>query len=125
MISPRKSREGRSAPESVRTVMTGANAYNDEVGHALIRAVGLCPPGTYVTLDDKTLAIVVRRSERSNQPHVAVVTSPDGQVLPYPRLHRTIDGPPAILAALASSVVRLRLNHHMVLQLGARALRPN
>ena len=125
MISPRTSREGRSAPESVRTVMTGANAYNDEVGHALIRAVGLCPPGTYVTLDDKTLAIVVRRSERSNQPHVAVVTSPDGQVLPYPRLHRTIDGPPAILAALASSVVRLRLNHHMVLQLGARALRPN
>jgi len=124
MISPRKSREGRSAPESVRTVMTGANAYNDEVGHALIRAVGLCPPGTFVTLDDKTLAIVVRRSDRPNQPHVAVVTTPDGQILAYPRLHRATDGPPAIMAALTTSVVRLRLNHHLILQLGARVLRP-
>lgn len=124
MISPRKSREGRSAPESVRTVMTGANAYNDEVGHALIRAVGLCPPGTFVTLDDKTLAIVVRRSDRPNQPHVAVVTTADGQILPYPRLHRSTDGPPNIMAALTNSVVRLRLNHHMILQLGARVLRP-
>ena len=86
--------------------------------------MGLCPPGTYVTLDDKTLAIVVRRSDRANQPHLAVVTTPDGQILPYPRLHRSTDGPPSILAALATSVVRLRLNHHMILQLGARALRP-
>jgi hypothetical protein len=121
MISPRKSREGRSATESVRTIMTGANAYNDEVGHALVRAVGLCPPGTYVRLEDNTLAIVMRRSARANQPHVAVVTGPDGQVLPQPRLHRTMNGRPAIQAALASALVRLRLNHHLILQLGAHA----
>lgn len=121
MISPRKSREGRSATESVRTIMTGANAYNDEVGHAMVRAVGLCPPGTYVRLEDNTLAIVMRRSSRPNQPHVAVVTGPDGQVLAQPRLHRTMNGRPAIQAALSSSVVRLRLNHHLILQLGAHA----
>jgi hypothetical protein len=122
MISPRKSREGRSATESVRTIMTGANAYNDEVGHALVRAVGLCPPGTYVRLEDNTLAVVMRRSARPNLPHVAVVTGADGQVLPQPRLHRTINGRPAIQAALATSVVRLRLNHHLILQLGARSM---
>lgn len=121
MISPRKSREGRSTTESVRTIMTGANAYNDEVGHALVRAVGLCPPGTYVRLEDNTLAVVMRRSARPNLPHVAVVTGPDGQVLPQPRLHRTINGRPVIQAALATSVVRLRLNHHLILQLGAEA----
>jgi HD-GYP domain-containing protein (c-di-GMP phosphodiesterase class II) len=121
MISPRKSREGRSATESVRTVMTGANAYNDEVGHALVRAVGLCPPGTYVRLEDKSLAIVIRRSVRANQPHVAIVTNGEGQPLPQPRLHSTMNGRPSIQAALATSVVRLRLNHHMVLQLGSRA----
>ncbi|MEK9803736.1 MAG: phosphodiesterase [Curvibacter sp.] len=121
MISPRKSREGRSTTESVRTVMTGANAYNDEIGHALVRAVGLCPPGTYVRLEDNTLAIVMRRSPRPNLPHVAVVTGPDGQVLPQPRLHRTLSGRPVIQAALATSVVRLRLNHHLILQLGAHA----
>jgi len=122
MISPRKSREGRSATESVRTVMTGANAYNDEIGHALVRAVGLCPPGTYVRLEDNTLAVVMRRSAKPNLPHVAVVTGTDGQVLPQPRLHRTINGRPAIQAALSTSVVRLlRLNHHLILQLAARA----
>lgn len=121
MISPRKSREGRSTTESVRTIMTGANAYNDEIGHALVRAVGLCPPGTYVRLEDNTLAIVMRRSQRPNLPHVAVVTGADGQVLPRPRLHRTLSGRPVIQAALAASVVRLRLNHHLILQLGAHA----
>lgn len=121
MISPRKSREGRSATESVRTIMTGANAYNDEIGHALVRAVGLCPPGTYVRLEDNTLAIVMRRSVRPNLPHVAVVSGADGQVLAQPRLHRTLSGRPVIQAALASAVVRLRLNHHLILQLGAHA----
>jgi hypothetical protein len=121
MISPRKSREGRSTTESVRTIMTGVNAYNDEIGHALVRAVGLCPPGTYVRLEDNTLAIVMRRSPRPNLPHVAVVTGADGQVLPRPRLHRTLSGRPVIQAALAASVVRLRLNHHLILQLGAHA----
>lgn len=121
MISPRKSREGRSTTESVRTIMTGANAYNDEIGHALVRAVGLCPPGTYVRLEDNTLAVVMRRSVRPNLPHVAVVTGADGQVLGQPRLHRTITGRPTIQAALAASLVRLRLNHHLILQLGARA----
>ena len=121
MISPRKSREGRSATESVRSIMTGNASYNDEVGHALVRAVGLCPPGTYVRLEDSTLAVVIRRSAKPNLPHVAVVTGPNGEVLPQPRLHRTIGGRPAIQAALASAMVRLRLNHHMILQLGAYA----
>jgi HD-GYP domain-containing protein (c-di-GMP phosphodiesterase class II) len=124
MISPRKSREGRSATESLRTVMTGSNAYNDEVGHALVRAVGLCPPGTYVRLEDKSLAIVIRRSVRTNQPHVAIVTNAEGQLMPQPRLHSTMNGRPAIQAALATSMVRLRLNHHLVLQLVARAAAP-
>ncbi len=121
MISPRKSREGRSTTESVRTIMTGNAAYNDEVGHALVRAVGLCPPGTYVRLEDNTLAVVMRRSAKPNLPHVAIVTGPDGQVLPQPRLHRTLNGRPAIQAALATSLVRLRLNHHLILQLAVHA----
>lgn len=121
MISPRKSREGRSATESVRTIMTGSAAYNDEIGHALVRAVGLCPPGTYVRLEDNTLAVVMRRSAKPNLPHVAVVTGTDGQVLAQPRLHRTLNGRPAIQAALATSLVRLRLNHHLILQLAVHA----
>jgi hypothetical protein len=101
--------------------MTGKSSYNDEVGHALVRAVGLCPPGTYVRLEDSTLAVVMRRSAKPNLPFVAIVTNPAGEVLPQPLLHRTADSRPAIQAALAAALVRLRLNHHLILQLGAYA----
>lgn len=121
MISPRKSREGRSAAESARTIMTANPAYKDDVGRALVRAVGLCPPGTYVRMDNSALAVVMRRSAKPNLPHVAIVTTPSGDLLPQPQLHRTMHGRPAIQAALAASLVRLRLNHHQILQLGAYA----
>jgi HD-GYP domain-containing protein (c-di-GMP phosphodiesterase class II) len=121
MISPRKSREGRSATESVRSIMSSNAGYSDEVGHALIRAVGLCPPGTYVRLDDGSMAVVMRRSKKPNLPHVAVISNPQGETLHQPRLHRTSVSRPAIQAALAASVVRMHLNHHLILQLGIYA----
>lgn len=123
MISPRKSREGRSAPESVRRIMTGDSAYNDVISRSLVRAIGLCPPGTYVRLEDNTIAVVLRRSDKPNLPHVAVVTDSTGQVVAQPRLHSTTNGRPVIQSALAAALVRLRLNHHLILQLSAYLLR--
>jgi hypothetical protein len=122
MISPRKSREGRSTTESVRSIMSSAAPYHDAVGHALVRAVGLCPPGTYVRLEDGAIAVVVRRNSGSSQPWVAIVTDAGGTVLPRPRLHCPAQGRPAIKAALATALVRQRFNHHLVLQLGAQAV---
>jgi hypothetical protein len=121
MISPRQSREGRSATESVRSIIVNSPEKNDEVGHALVRAVGLCPPGTYVRLDNTEIAVVVRRSVKPNLPHVAIVVNDAGSLLNPPRLHRTMNGSPAIKAALAAAAVRQRLNHHLILQLGAYA----
>jgi hypothetical protein len=37
----------------------------------------------------------------------------------HPRLHQTSVGNPGIKAALAASAVGVRLNHHLILQLGA------
>lgn len=121
MISPRMSRAGRSATESARSIMANASAKSDEIGHALVRSVGLCPPGTYVRLDNDELAVVVRRSSKSNHPYVAIVARTNGELLPAPRLHSTASHAPHIRAALAASVVRVRLNHFQILQLGAYA----
>ena len=121
MISPRKTRAGRSATDSVRSIMGEADEQADEVGHALVRTVGLCPPGTYVRLDSGEVAVVMRRSTKANYPHVAIVLGETGQLLTQPRLHRTAQGTPYIRSALAASSVRVRLNHHLVLQLGAYA----
>jgi hypothetical protein len=121
MISPRKTREGRSATDSARAIITTSSEHNDEVGHALIRAVGLCPPGTYVRLDNLQVAVVMRRSSKPNLPHVAIVLNEAGTLMNPPRLHRTANGSPGIKSALAASAVRERLNHHLILQLGVYA----
>lgn len=121
MISPRRSREGRSAADSMRSFITHGPEKQDEVGQALVNVVGLCPPGTYVRLDNKEVAVVMRRSNKPNHPHVAIVFTEAGNLLKPPRLHRTAHGGPQIQAALAASAVRVRLNHHLILQLGAYA----
>ncbi len=117
MISPRKSREGRSAIDSMRAIFVNSAQQQEEVGHALARAVGLCPPGTYVRLDSSEVAVVVRRSGQPNLPHVAIVMSGNGALLHPPRLHRTANGSPRIKSALAASALRQHFNHHLILQL--------
>ena len=121
MISPRKSREGRSATDSARAIITQSIAQNDEVGHVLVRVVGVSPPGTYVRLDSQEVAVVVRRSDTPNLPILAIVTNPAGMRLNPPRLHRSASGSPGIRAAVPTSSVHDRLNHHLILQLGAYA----
>ncbi len=121
MISPRKTREGRSATDSVRAVIGESGDRGEEVGNALVRVVGLCPPGTYVRLDNGEIAVVMRRSGKPNHPHVAIVLSETGQLVGQPRLHRTTQGGPLIRSSLAASSVRARLNHHLILRLGAYA----
>ena len=121
MISPRKTREGRTATDSVRSVIGESGKWGEQVGNALVRAVGLCPPGTYVRMDNSEIAVVMRRSSKPNHPHVAIVLSKDGQRVGQPRLHRTAHGGPLIRSSLAASSVRVQLNHHLILQLGAYA----
>jgi hypothetical protein len=120
MISPRQSRTGRSTSDSIRSIVNSTTQHLDEVGHALIRVVGLYPPGTYVRMENGAIAVVMRRSRVANLPHVALVVDENGDVVPQPRLHQTARGGVGIRSALAASAVRLQLNHHLVLQLGAR-----
>jgi hypothetical protein len=124
MISPRLSRAGRSATESARAVMANSSAKSDELGHALMRVVGLCPPGTFVRMDSDELGVVLRRSARANQPYVAIVGAADGHLLATPRLHATADGAPQIRAALPASGVRAQLNHYQILALAGHAAAP-
>lgn len=121
MISPRLSRAGRSATESARAVIANSSARSDEIGHALMRVVGLCPPGTFVRMDSDELGVVLRRSLRANLPFVAIVGSAQGHILPEPRLHATSRGTPHIRAALPASTVRAQLNHYQILMLGKQA----
>jgi HD-GYP domain-containing protein (c-di-GMP phosphodiesterase class II) len=120
MISPRQSRDARSVKESARNVLENSTEYDNPVGQALVRVIGMYPPGTYVQLDDKRIAVVMRKGQLANMPDVAVVLDKAGEPIRPPQLHPTATGRPYIIDALPASVTRERLNHHLILQLGAQ-----
>ncbi|WP_051360272.1 HD-GYP domain-containing protein [Candidatus Symbiobacter mobilis] len=119
MISPRRSREGRSAEESAKYLLEQTRQSGSDVEQALVRIVGLYPPGTFVRLDNGSTAIVTRRSASLNQPDVVIVLQEGGGLLKPPLMHPTSKGSPKIQAALPSSAVQERLSHHRILQLVA------
>lgn len=121
MISPRQSRVGRSASESAQSIIHDNAANDNPVGQALVRIVGLCPPGTFVQLDNDKIAVVMRRSRQPNLPDVAIVLNDHGQQVRPPTLHHTAQGSPGIKGALPASAMQERINHHVILQLGMRA----
>ncbi len=121
LISPRKTREARNAAESLRTLSQQAR-YSDEVGQALARCVGLCPPGTYVRLDNGDIGIVLRRSEPPAPPQVASVIGADGHSL-YPPVIHPVDGGPQIRSALTRAAITLELDPRALAQLGVIAAR--
>lgn len=121
MISPRKSRAGRSATDSVRAIVGPEVDKGDEVSYTLVRSIGLCPPGTFVKLDNGDTAIVLRRSDRANHPLVASLLNSQGVHHAQPSLHHTATGKPRIQSALARSAVSLELNHRIMVRLGLYA----
>ncbi|MBS0467119.1 MAG: phosphodiesterase [Proteobacteria bacterium] len=121
MISPRKSRAGRSATDSVRAIVGQDTQARDEVGLTLVRTVGLCPPGSFVRLDNGETAIVLRRSERANFPLVASVVDARGEPQSTPQLYHTVRGQPRIQSALARSAVTVQLPHRTMVRLGLYA----
>lgn len=123
LISPRKSRAGRSATDSVRAIVGNETDLRDEVSYTLVRSIGLCPPGTFVRLDDGDIAVVLRRSDKANHPLVASVLDRNGTACRQPRLHETTSGKPHIQSALARSAVSLELNHRTMMRLGQYAAR--
>ena len=122
LISPRKSRAARSATESIRTLLARNVSQSDEVGFILVRTVGLCPPGTFVRLDNGDTAIVLRRSEQTNLPLVASLLDGTGAHFSEPHLHQTSNGKPRIQAAMARAEVKTELNHRTMVRLGLYAV---
>ncbi len=121
MISPRKSRAGRSATDSVRAIVGQEVDQRDEVSYTLVRSIGLCPPGTFVRLDNGEVAIVLRRSEKANYPLVASLLDAAGLQQSQPNLYQTASGKPRIQSAVARSAVKVELNHRTMVRLGLYA----
>ncbi len=116
-ISPRKGRQGMPATLAARDACLGADGGLDEIGAAVIKALGIYPPGSYVRLASGETAVVLHRGLRANRPKVASIARADGQPLGVPAVRDTGEPRHAVEGAVRLQEVRVRLNHERMLAL--------
>ena len=123
LISPRKTRSGRTATESLQ-ILQQDSQYADEVKQALAQVVGLYPPGTYVQLGNGEIAVVLRRGAAPGEPQMASVIDAGGHGL-YPPIWHPENRRPPIESALSRSSITLDLDLRSMAQLGIHSARGN
>lgn len=116
-LSPRRSRQALSGAAAARAVFLDELGQPDEAGAALIRTVGLYPPGTIVRLANGEVGMVFKRGFSANEPQVAALIGKSGNPLSNPVPRDTRLPSQAIAASLAPSEFKLRVNLEALLKL--------
>jgi hypothetical protein len=107
MLSRRSGREAQTATAAAQRACLGPDGRPDEVGAVLLKAMGLYPPGSFVTLASKEIGIVLARGATPTQPMVAALLNAQGMAMAEPRLRDTSQGASAVRGALRHSQVSL------------------
>jgi hypothetical protein len=116
-LSPRRSRQAMSGAAAARAVFLDENGQPDEAGAALIKTVGLYPPGSIVRLANGEVGIVFKRGFSANEPLVAALIGKSGSPLSNPVPRDTRLASQAIAASLAPAELKLRVNLEALLKL--------
>ena len=114
-ISRRALRTPMSPVRAASEACLGADGLPDEIGGAMLKVVGLYPPGSFVALANGELAIVVGVGERANRPRVAALVSPRGSPLGEPLPRDTQDQRFSVKHAVTSARMRVRPPHDRLL----------
>lgn len=77
-LAPRAGRQPTAPSTAMQATFFDENRKVDAAGSALIKAVGIYPPGTFVRLANNEIGVVVRRSANTTAPRVAVVIGRSG-----------------------------------------------
>lgn len=79
MISPRFYRSGRTPNECLKTLfMNKGNEYDEILSLAFIKLLGIFPPGSFVSLENGEIAVVIKRPVKGMWPIVKSVITPRG-----------------------------------------------
>lgn len=116
-LSPRRSRIAMSGAAAARAVFLDELGQPDEAGAALIKAVGLYPPGTLVRLANGEVGMVFKRGFSANEPLVAALLGKSGSPLSQPVPRDTRLASQAITASLAPAELKFRVNLEALLKL--------
>ena len=116
-LAPRISRDAQPSSVAMQSIYIGAQAKTDVVGAAIIKAVGIYRPGSFVKLASGEVALVIRRSRNTTTPMVAVVLNRNGVPVVAMAVRDTSDKRYAVVSSMPSSMVKVTLNLEKVLDL--------
>lgn len=95
------------------------NREVDEAGAALIKAVGIYQPGSYVKLVTDEIAIVIKRGANTTTPRVAVLINRAGLPTVEPTIRDTSQREYRIVASVPHREVKVKVNLERLLPLTA------
>ncbi len=108
-LAPRASRVPISPAAAMQAAYFDENRKIDEAGAALIKAVGMYQPGSYVRLATNEVGVVVRRSASISTPYVAVVINRDGMPTGEPVIRQTSFRENRVLTSVAHREVKVQI----------------
>ena len=108
-IAPRVTREPMSVTSAMQASYYDETKSMDEAGAALVKALGIYPPGAWVKLASGEIGVVVRRGASAATPRVAVLLNRSGMATGEPLPRDTAQPVWKIVSPVAHKDVMVRL----------------
>jgi HD-GYP domain-containing protein (c-di-GMP phosphodiesterase class II) len=116
-LSPRASRHADAPAVAMQACYFDENKEIDEAGAALIKAVGIYSPGTFVRLSTNEIAVVVKRGKNTTTPKVAVLINRQGMPTGEPILRDTSQAEFRIVGSVLQRDVKVSHNLERLMSL--------
>jgi len=116
-LAPRASRVPTSPAAAMQASYFDEDRQVDEAGAALIKAVGIYSPGSFVRLSTNEVAVVIRRGANTTTPRVAGVINREGLPTVEPTIRDTSQREYRIVASVPHRDVKVQLNLQRMLAL--------
>lgn len=116
-LAPRSARSPISPAAAMQACYFDENRQIDDAGAALIKAVGIYQPGSFVRLATDEVAVVVKRGINTSTPRVAVLVNRSGMPTLEPIMRETSTRDYRIVASVAQRDVKVQLNLEKMLVL--------
>lgn len=116
-VSVRANRRALSPTSAAHSIYSDEQQQADEAGGAIIKALGLYPPGCFVRLKNGEVAVVLARGHRANEPLVASIVGREGLPLGLPAVRDTRLPNFTTVIGVAAHEVKVMLNPLQMLKL--------
>lgn len=116
-LSPRTGRAPVAPGAAMQACYFDENRKIDEAGAALIKAVGIYQPGSFVRLATEEIAVVIKRGLNTSTPKVAVLINRSGMPTVEPIIRDTSARDHRVIASVAHREVKVQMNLERMLPL--------